>query len=259
MNIAVCVKQVPSTETKIRVSTQLGFIDTSEVDWVINPFDEYALELAIRTKEALGGTIAVFALGPERVKTALRTSLAMGADSATQLTDSAFDGIDPLSTGRALAAAIKRGQFDLVLCGKQAIDDDMGAVPSAVAHFAGLAQVAAVADAEVGADGRVVARREVEGATEVVEARAPVLLTVGKAKHDPRLPNLKGMMAAKKKEIPVLGCAALGLDPTGLTRRIETLGDRLPPGRKAGRVLEGEPAQAVPELVRLLHEEAKVV
>jgi electron transfer flavoprotein beta subunit len=259
VNIAVCVKQVPSTETKIRVSTQLGLVDTSEVDWVINPFDEYALELALRIKEALGGTLAAFALGPERVKTALRTSLAMGCDAAFQLTDPAFDGIDSLAVGRALAAAVTREKYDLVFCGKQAIDDDMGAVGAALAHFAGLPHVAAVAAAEVTADGGVIAHREVEGATEVVHVRTPVLLTVGKAKYDPRLPNLKGMMAAKKKEIPLLGCTALGLDPARLTRRVESLGDRLPPGRKPGRVIDGDPAQAVPELVRLLHEEAKVV
>jgi electron transfer flavoprotein beta subunit len=259
MNITVCVKQVPSTETKIRVNTQTNFIDTTEIDWVLNPFDEYAIELGLRAREKHGGTMTVVALGPERVKVALRTALAMGADNAVQLTDPQFDGIDALAVGRLLAAAVKRSPFDAVLCGKQAIDDDQGAVPAAVAHFLGLPHVAFVVEAGFDTAGKVIAHREVEGATEIVEAQLPCLLTVGKAKAEPRLPNLKGMMAAKKKEIPVLDAAALGVEPGLLSKNLRYLEDRLPPGRKAGRVLEGELNQVVPELVRLLHEEAKVV
>jgi electron transfer flavoprotein beta subunit len=259
VNVAVCIKQVPSTETRIRINTQTNFVDTSEIDWVINPFDEYALELGLRARERFGGAITVVGLGPERIRVALRTALAMGADSAIQLTDTGFEQLDSLATGRALAAALRREPTDVVLCGKQAVDDDQAAVPAAVAHFLGLPHVALVAEVEFGTDGTLVARREVEGATEVVTAPLPCLLTVGKAKVEPRLPSLKGMMAAKKKEIPVLDRAALGLEPGLLVRRVEYLEDRLPPGRKAGRVLEGEPGQVVPELVRLLREEAKVV
>jgi electron transfer flavoprotein beta subunit len=261
LNIVVCVKQVPSTETKIRVNTQTGFVDQTEIDWVINPYDEYAIETALRLKEKAGaGTITVVSLGPERVKTALRTSLAMGVDNAVQLTDPAFAGIDALSVGRALAAGVKRQPFDLVFCGKQAVDDDQAAVPPAVAHFLGIPHVSSVAEVEADpAAGSLVARREIEGATEVVHARVPCLLTCQKAKFEPRYPTLKGMMAAKKKEVPVLSAADLGLDPAMLTKRVEYIEDRLPPGRKPGRVLEGEAEQAVPELVRLLREEAKVL
>lgn len=261
MNITVCVKQVPSTETKVRVNTQTGFVDTTEIEWVVNPYDEYALETALRLKEKVGsGTITAIALGPERVKTALRTSLAMGADSALQLTDPAFDGIDALAVGRLLAAAVKRQPFDLVLCGKQAVDDDLAAVPPAIAHFLGIPHVSVVP--EVTADlaaGIVVARREIEGATEVVHAPIPCLVTIQKGAYEPRYPTLKGMMAARKKEIPVLGAAELGIDPAALTRRLVYLDDRLPPGRKPGRVLEGAAEEVVPELVRLLREEAKVL
>jgi len=261
VNIAVCIKQVPSTETKIRVNTSTGFVDTTEIEWVVNPFDEYAMETALRTKEKAGsGTITAIALGPERVKTALRTALAMGADSALQLTAPEFGGLDALAVGRLLAAAVKRQPFDLVLCGKQAVDDDLAAVPPAVAHFLQIPHVSVVA--EVIADpvaGTIVARREIEGATEVVNASLPCLLTLQKGAYEPRYPTLKGMMAAKKKEIPVLGPTELGIDPAVLTRRIEPIEDRLPPGRKPGRVLEGTPEEVVPELVRLLHEEAKVL
>ena len=261
MNITVCVKQVPSTETRIRVNTQTGFVDATEMEWVINPYDEYALETALRLKEKAGaGTITVISLGPERVKTALRTALAMGADNAVQLTAPEFDGIDALAVGRLLAAAVKHQPFDLVLCGKQAIDDDLAAVPPVIAHFLGIPHVSVVA--ELAADfatGSVVARREVEGATEVVHARVPCLVTIQKGSYEPRYPTLKGMMASKKKEIPVLAAAELGIDPAALTRRLAYIEDRLPPGRKPGRVLEGEPEQVVPELARLLREEAKVL
>lgn len=261
MNITVCVKQVPSTETKIRVNTQTGFVDMTEIEWVVNPYDEYALETALRLKEkAGGGTITVVALGPERVKTALRTALAMGADGAVQLTAAEFDDIDALTTGRLLAKAVQRQPYDLVLCGKQAVDDDQAAVPPVIAHFLGVPHVSVVAELTADfAAGTIVARREIEGATEVVHARVPCLVTMQKGNYEPRYPTLKGMMGAKRKEIPVLGAIELEIDPAVLTRRLEYIEDRLPPGRKPGRVLEGEPEQVVPELVRLLHEEAKVL
>ncbi len=261
MNIVVCVKQVPSTETRIRVNTQTGFVDLSDAEWVVNPFDEYALETALRIKEKLGtGTITAVGLGPDRVKAALRTCLAMGLDNAVHLSDPTFDGLDALSVARVLAAALKSTSCDLVLCGKQAVDDDQAAVPAALAWYLGLPHVAAVTEivVEPGAQ-ELIARREVEGATEVVVARLPCLITIGKAAYEPRYPTLKLMMAAKRKEIPVFDAAGLGIAPDRLTRRLEYLEDRLPPGRKPGRIIEGEPGTAVPELVRLLHEEAKVV
>jgi len=260
VNIAVCVKQVPSTETKIRVNTQTGFVDTTEIEWVVNPYDEYAMETALRLKEKVGAaTITVIALGPERVKTALRTALAMGADNALQLTAPEFGGIDALATGRLLARAVQHQPFDLVLCGKQAVDDDQAAVPPAIAHFLGIPHVSVVAELEAAAAGGFVAHREIEGATEVVHAPTPCLVTIQKGKYEPRYPTLKGMMGAKKKEIPVLGAAELGIDPATLTRRIKYIEDRLPPGRKPGRVLEGSPEEVVPELARLLRDEAKVL
>lgn len=277
MRIVVCVKQVPSSETKIRVSSDSGRVDLSEVEWVINPYDEYALELALRIKEQQGaGEITALTLGPERARTALRTALAMGVDSAAHVQDDALDGADPLAVGRALAAAVKREPlakdadggdsrhetrpFDLVLCGKQAIDDDYALVPQAIAHFLDIPHVAVVPEVELAAGAtELVAHREVEGATELVKVGLPCLLTIQKGKYEPRYPTLKLMMAAKRKEIPVLGLADLGLDAAAATRGIETLGERLPPGRKPGVKLEGEPPELARELVRRLHEEAKVV
>ncbi len=262
MNIVCCIKQVPSTETKVRINPQIGFVDTSDVEWVINPYDEYAVETALRIKEKLGtGKITAVSLGPERVKMALRTVLAMGVDDAVQITDPAFDGIDGLGTGRVLAAAVAKIGFNLVLCGKQAIDDDMALVPQVVAHFLGIGHVAVVPEVEVSAPDvpEIVVHREIEGATEVVVVRLPCLLTIQKGKYQPRYPTLKLMMAAKKKEIPVWDAKELGIDPGQLSRQVEVISHRLPPERKAGKVLEGELNQVVPELVRFLREEAKVI
>lgn len=261
MNIVVLIKQVPSTETKVRINSETHRVDTGEVEWVINPYDEYALEMALRTREKLGqGDVTLISAGPERVKTSLRTGLAMGADAAVHVLDPALEGVDLLSLGRVLAAAVARQPFDLVLCGKQAIDDDMAVIPQTVAHFLKIPHVAVVPEIEVTAGSQeLVAHREIEGATEVVHLSMPCLISVQKGKHEPRYPTLKLMMAAKKKEISVLGMSELGIDPAGLTRRLEFVEDTLPPGRKPGRRLEGEPAEVVPELVRLLREEAKVI
>lgn len=268
MNIVVCLKQVPSTETKVRINTRTGFVDESEVEWVVNPYDEYAIEIALRIREKLGDTtVKAVTLGPERVRTALKTALAMGVDDAAHVQGGGLEGIDPLSTGRVLARAIGQEPFDLVLCGKQAVDDDMAMVPQAIAHYLGIPHVAVVPEVEVErehtADGAqqsayIVAHREVEGATEVVHVQMPCLLTIQKGGYQPRYPTLKLMMVAKRKEIPVLEVAGLGIEGRELTRGMVSVGDRLPPTRKPGRTLEGGP-DAVPELVRLLHEEAKVI
>jgi electron transfer flavoprotein beta subunit len=259
MKTVVCIKQVPSTETKIRVSSETGFVDTGEVEWVINPYDEYGLETALRIKEQHGdGEVVAITLGPERARTALKTALSMGLDRAVHVQDEALEGVDAPTVGRVLAAAIKREEPNLVLCGKQAVDDDMAFVPQVVAHHLDVPHVAVVPELEVG-DGEVTAHREVEGATEIVKVPLPCLVTIQKGQYEPRYPTLKLMMAAKRKEIPVLGLADLGIDPGSLTRGTEFLGDRLPPGRKPGKKLEGEPGELAVELVRLLHEEAKVV
>ncbi len=267
MNIVVAIKQVPSTEAKIRIDTQTGYVDLSDVEWVINPYDEYAIEMALLTKEKLGdSTVTVVTLGPERARQALKTALSMGADEAVHIADPALEEggpenpVDWLSRGRVLAAAIKQREFDLVLCGKQAVDDDAAAVPQAIAHFLGIPHVAVVPEFEVEAGSpEVTAHREVEGATEIVKAKLPCLLTVQKGKHEPRYPTLKLMMAAKRKEIPVVGLGDLGIEASALTRGQRVSEDKLPPGRKPGKVLEGEPAEVVPEVVRLLRDEAKVI
>lgn len=262
MKLAVCLKQVPSTETKIRISTATNRVDLSEVEWVINPYDEYAIETALRLKEKLGdATVTAVSFGPERARTALKTALAMGVDEAVHILGDDADELDFLARGRVLAAALTaRGPFEIVFCGKQAVDDDLAAVPPAVARFLDRPHVAVVPalELEPGAT-EATCHREVEGATEIVKVTLPCLVSIQKGAYEPRYPTLKGMMAAKRKEIPVLTVAELGLDPDRLGTGPELIGESLPPGRKAGRRLEGEPAEVVPELVRLLTEEARVL
>jgi len=257
VKIAVCLKQVPSTETKVRINTQDGRVDLSEVEWVINPYDEYAIETALRLREAHPGTtVTAVTYGPERARTALKTALAMGCDEAAHVCDEAAADAGWLDRGRVLAAALTgQGPFELVLCGKQAVDDDLAAVPQALARFLDWPHVAVVPAVELDAEaGQVTCRREVEGATEIVKVPLPCLVTIQKGAYEPRYPTLKGMMAAKRKEIPVLAPGDADRAPTP-----EVIAETLPPGRKPGRRLEGEPAEAAGELVRLLTEDAKVL
>jgi electron transfer flavoprotein beta subunit len=261
MNIAVCIRQVPSTETRITVSPQTGQVDLKSVEWVINPYDEYALEEALRIRERIGGLVTVVALGPERVRTSLKTALATGADAALFVTDPELENADSYVTARALAAALKRTPFDLILCGVRGVDDDMGYVGPAIAEFLDLPHVASITKLDIAADAKSArVHREIEGATEVIEVSLPAVLAAQKGLNEPRYPSLRGMMLVGKKEIPVLKLADLGLPPGELMVRTTVLGATLPPERKAGRVIEAPtPAEAVHELVRALREEAKVI
>ena len=249
MNLIVCVKRVPDTETRIRVDGSGTRIDTTGVKYIVSPYDDYALELALRAKEATGaGEVTVLTLGDSAAQETLRKALAMGADKALLLTGEA--GIDGLATAKALAAELEGSQAPLVLFGVKAIDDDQQQVGPMVATLLGRACVTGVASFEV-ADGKVVCHREVEGGAEVVEATLPAVLTITKGEHEPRLASLKGIMAAKKKpleEKPAKVEAA----------RLRVVSLVEPPTRPAGRVV-GQGPDAVPELVRLLREEAKAL
>jgi electron transfer flavoprotein beta subunit len=281
MNIAVCLKQVPSTETRITVNPRTNRVDLKNVEWVISPYDEYALEEALRIREKLTGTVTAFSFGPERVKNALKTALATGVDSARWVSDEGLAETDPFLTARILAAALRAGRgqgtgigdqtpdprlqapdtFDLILCGNKAVDDDMGYVGIALAAFLDLPHVSSVTKLEI-ADDRKSARvhREIEGATEIINTSLPAVFMAQKGLNEPRYPTLRGMMLAGKKEIPKLKLADLGLSPEDLKPRTQVLAATLPPERKAGRIIEAPtPQEAVHELVRALREEAKVI
>lgn len=263
MNILVCLKQAPDTETKIKIKEGEKKIDEEGVNFVVNPYDEYAIEEALKIKEKYGGEVTIICLGPKRAEQSIRTGLAMGVDKAIHLIDPAFEGGDSLTVAKALAKAIKDLEYDLILCGKQAVDDDCAQVGTALAELLGLPQVNVVTKLELSDDQkRATGHREIEGATEVVETPLPAVISCQKGLNEPRYPSLPGIMKAKKKELKPIDLATLGLEASEVgeagskTRIIEMF---LPPERKAGKIIEGEVPEASKELVKLLHEEAKVV
>jgi electron transfer flavoprotein beta subunit len=250
VKIAVCIKRVPDTETRVRVGGDGASIDENGVKFIVNPYDEFAIEEALQRKEkAGGGEVVVIALGADAAQETMRGALAMGADRGVLLKAEKIPA-DALAVAKALAAELKDGGYDLILFGKLAVDDVNHAVGPMVAELLELPCVTAISKLELeGARG--VAEREIEGGVEVVEFQLPAVLTAEKGLNTPRYPALKGIMAAKKKPIEVKP-AALG--ETRVT--VTSLG--LPPERKAGRIL-GEGPDVVPELVRLLRTEAKVL
>ena len=258
MKIAVCVKQVPDTETRVRIAPDGKGIVESDVNWIVSPYDEFAIEEALKIKEAKGGEVVLVSVGPDRVQSALRNGLAMGADSAVHLKDAAFDGLDPLGTARVLAAAIKGLGADLILAGQQGVGGDHSQVPGLLAELLDLPQVTMAVKIELG-DGQARVEREIEGAHEVWETSLPALISAQKGLNEPRYASLKGIMAAKKKPIDVKDAAALGLDAAALAPRTTVAALELPPARQAVRMIEGDADTQVKELLRLLHEEAKVI
>jgi electron transfer flavoprotein beta subunit len=198
-------------------------------------------------------------LGPDRVQTALRNGLAMGADAALHLKDPLFDGADPSGVGRALAAAIKTlAPFDLVLTGQQGVGGDHSQVPGLLAEMLDLPQVTMAVKLEV-EGGKARVERETEGARETWQTSLPAVISAQKGLNEPRYASLKGIMAAKKKTIDVKDAAALGLDAAALAPLTTVTALELPPARPAVRMIEGDPDTQARELLRLLHEEAKVI
>jgi electron transfer flavoprotein beta subunit len=250
MKIAVCIKRVPDSEVRVKIAPDGASLDEAGVKFILNPYDEFAVEEALRRKEQAGsGEVVVVAVGPAAAQETIRTALAMGADRGVLLQADRIPA-DGLAVARALAAELKDGAYDLVLLGKIAIDDYNHQVGPMVAELLGLPCVTAVSKLEIaGAAGT--AEREVEGGIEVVEFPLPAVLTADKGLNEPRLPALKGIMAAKKKPLEVRPF-------DGGAQGVEVLGMSLPPERQAGRIV-GEGAAAVPDLVRLLREEAKVL
>jgi len=249
MNVAVCVNHVPDTETKVRVAPDGLAIDRSGVNFMMSPYDEIAVEEALRIREKFTGAVTVIALGGDAHKETLRKALAMGADRAVLLRDDAPR--DSYAVAAGLVAELRALTPDVILCGRQSIDYDDAQVGTLVAALLGLPSVAVVVKLAIGADNSVVCERENEGGHETVHTRLPALFTAQKGLNDPRYPSLKGIMAAKSKPIEEKPAAAAAV-------RVEAVALRKPPAKNPGRIV-GTDASAVPELVRLLHEEAKVI
>lgn len=260
MKIVVAIKQVPDTATQVKISgSDRTTIDTAGITWIVSPYDEYAVEEALRIKEKRGqGEVIAVSLGPDRVKEALRSCLAMGCDRGIHLHDPAWATHDTLATARALAAVIKQEAPQLVLCGRQAIDDDVGGVAAQAAELLGWPCASWIMEESVDADAKTIrVGRQVEGALEVLDLPLPAVVSAQKGLNEPRYPTLKGIMGAKKKEIKDVKAADLGLEAQPPQLSVLTL-EALPP-RPPGRVIPGEVADAVKELVRALREDAKVI
>lgn len=262
MNILVFIKQVPDTASRIKIAAGGKSIDETDISWITSPYDEYALEEALKIKESKGtGKVTVVSFGPDRAATLLRNALATGADEAVHVNDPALEGADAYGTAQVLAAVAKSRPSDILFFGKTGVGMDQAQVPTMVAEILGLPSVTQIAKLELG-DGKVTAHREIEGATEVVEASLPVVLAAEKGLNEPRYPSLKGIMAAKKKPIETVNASALGLNPAeiGAASNSVTLNSlSLPPERQGGKILTGDPQEAVKQLVDLLHNEAKVI
>ena len=263
MKSIVCIAYVPDTETRVKVGADGTSIDETDVKWIVSPYDEYALEEALKTREAKGGTVTVISLGPERAKTGLRECLARGADEAIWIDQKDAADIDALGVAHNLAAAVKEGEYDLVWFGQKGVGGDESVVGPMVAEFLGLPHVGNIVRLELG-EGKLVCDREIEGAHEHVECTIPCILTAQKGLNEPRYASLKGIMAAKKK--PIHEKAVSPAEPKCRVLKLELPPPPRPchfiPGGDPKTSAEGaaaDPAGAARELVRLLREEAKVI
>jgi electron transfer flavoprotein beta subunit len=250
VKIAVCIKRTPDSESRFKIAPSGAAIDETGLKFDMDDFAGYAVEAALQLNEkAGGGETVVYALGPDSVQESLRKAMSMGVDRAVHLKADSTPA-DGIAVARALAAELKGGGYDLVLFGKHAFDTSAGVVGTATAELLGLPCVTAASQLSVdGAKGT--ARRELEGAAEMVEFPLPAVVTIDEGVARPRYPSLKGIMAAKKKPLESKP-AQLG------NVRVTVQKTELPPERAAGRIL-GEGTAAIPELLRLLHTEAKVI
>ncbi len=248
MKIVVCVSHVPDTATKIVVGSDNKTIDSNGVTYVVNPYDEIAIEEALKTKEALGGEVVVISVGPDNNKESIRKALAMGVDTGVLLKDDNYR--DSINVAKALAEEIKLQEAQIVFFGKQSVDYDNSIVGQLTAEMLGYNCVSVVVDFKLEGD-KIIAEREIEGGREVVETSLPAVITCQKGLNEPRYAALKGIMAAKRKTIEEK-------DAAPSDNNVEILEMKKPAPKEPGKIL-GTDASAVPELVRLLKEEAKVI
>jgi electron transfer flavoprotein beta subunit len=258
MDIIVCIKQVPDT-TEVKINPETNTLIREGVPSIINPFDENAIEAGLRLKEANGGRVIVITMGPPQAESALRQALAMGADEVFLITDRAFAGSDTLATSYALASAIKKinpqGNY-LIICGKQAIDGDTAQVGPGIAEWLNLPQVTFAVKVETADEGKTLkVERLLEEVNEVVTCPLPALITVVKQINDPRPPSLKGMMRAKKAEIPKITAADMGADPArlglnGSPTWVKTIFS--PPHKEGGEKFTGTSDEVVSKLLEKL-------
>jgi electron transfer flavoprotein beta subunit len=260
MNILVFVKRVPDTESRVRPGADGKSIVEEGLNFIISPNDEFAVEEALRLREAKGGTVTVVTAGPDEAATILKKCLAMGADEAVLVKDPLKETYDGWRTARIVARTIEARfpSFDLLLFGKQAVGADNALVPSMIAELLALPQANVVTKLAIeGAAGTAV--REIEGASERVAFALPAVVSAQKGLNEPRYETLKGIMAAKKKVIPVVTLEDLGLAGEAAEPQVEIIRIEMPPARQAGKVIPGTPEEAARALAQLLRNEAKVL
>ncbi len=255
MHFVVCIKQVPDT-TDVRINPETNTLMREGVESIINPFDMYAIEEAIRLKERMGGKVTAVTMGPPQAEAALREAISMGVDEAVLISDRAFAGSDTWATSYTLAMALRKlGDVDVVLCGKQASDGDTAQVGPGIATHLDLPQITYVRKIEDIDETSIRGERLLETGYEVIASPLPCLLTVVKEINEPRLPSLKGKMAARRAEIVTWTAEDLGADPELLgldgspTKVVKIF---TPEARKGGEILQGEPTEIVPQLVEKL-------
>ncbi|KGA96560.1 electron transfer flavoprotein subunit beta [Alkalihalobacillus alcalophilus ATCC 27647 = CGMCC 1.3604] len=256
MNIFVIMKRTFDTEEKIVI--QNGKVDEESAEFIINPYDEYAIEEAIVLRDEHGGEVTVVTVGEEESEKQLRTALAMGADKAVLLNSEDVEEYDPFTTAFILSTYLKEQEYDIILGGNVAVDGGSGQVGPRVAESLGIPQVTTITELSISA-GIATVVRDVEGDKETVEVALPILVTAQQGLNEPRYPSLPGIMKAKKKPLEVLDLDDIDLDEDDVLAKTETIEIFLPPEKQAGKRLEGGPAEQVNELVLLLTSEAKVI
>ena len=249
MNIAVCIKQVPDTETRIKIAADGKSINEDDIKWIVNPYDEFAIEEALKIVESQGGEVTIISVGPAGIDKSIRESLAMGAHKAIRV-EMPKISYDPMVTAKVLEGVLKEGNYDLILLGQRGIDADHSQMASILSHSLNLPCVPVVVKLDI--DGNnAVALREIEGGDEKISFNLPAIVSAQRGLNIPRYRSLKGIMQAKRKEIEVKQASIP-------EEKMSVLKLEYPPEKSPGRIV-GEGAEAVPELVKLLHEEAKVI
>lgn len=259
MNSVVCINQVPDTESRIKIAPDGKKIDETGLKFIVSPYDEYALEAAIRLKESKGGEVTVVSFGPDRVAQALRECLARGATKAIHIKGEVTN-IDSLGVARVLAAAIKTLTFDLIFAGKLGVGTDHALVGPMLAELLDIPQINVVTKLEIG-EGKLTAHREIEGAEEIIESSMPALITAQKGLNEPRYASLKGIMAAKKIVIETRTVEQLGLaDSDIFGRGVKLISLEMPPEKAAGKKIEAsDPVAAAKEIVAYIRDVAKAI
>ncbi|WP_108669371.1 electron transfer flavoprotein subunit beta/FixA family protein [Peribacillus acanthi] len=257
MNIYVLLKRTFDTEEKITLSG--GRINEDGAEFIINPYDEYAVEEAIQKRDAFGGEVTVVTVGNEEAEKQLRTALAMGADKAVLINiEDDVEAGDQFTTAKILGEYLKDKNADLILAGNVAIDGGSGQVGPRVAELLNIPYITTITKLDI--DGKTATVvRDVEGDSEVIETSLPLLVTAQQGLNEPRYPSLPGIMKAKKKPLDELELDDLDLEEDDVEAKTKTIEVYLPPQKAAGRILDGEIKDQVQELVKLLHTEAKVI